>query len=608
MRKFFKFIVQHIKPYRWYAVLNIVFNMIGILFSLFSLAMVIPFMGVLFKTQPRVTELVAFEFNVDSVQKIFYYYLSLIIEKQGESSALVLVSILVVIMFFLKAFFWYFANFFMAPLRNGIVRDIRNRIYVKILKLPLSYFSDSRKGDIISRMTGDVQEIEWSIMSSLEMAFREPINIIFFISALFVMSPELTMFVFVLLPIGGLIIGRVGKSLRKHSMTGQTKMGELMSTIEETLSGSRIVKAFNGQKQMQDKFFSQNQEYTKVSNIVMRRRYLASPMSEFLGAIIIVIVMWYGGKLVLNHESALSPQGFIAYLAIFSQIINPAKAFSTAYYNIQKGMASADRVNFILDADIAIMDTPDAKPIKEFKDCIEYKNVSFSYVEDLVLKDVNLKIEKGKSVALVGQSGSGKSTFVDLLPRFYDVSSGEIWVDGQNIKDYKLHDLRGLMGNVNQVPFLFNDTIYNNIAFGMEGEVTQQQVEDAAKVANAHEFILNTPNGYHSNIGDAGCKLSGGQRQRISIARAVLKNPPILILDEATSALDTESERLVQDALTNLMQNRTSIIIAHRLSTVRHVDEICVLHEGKIVERGKHDELINQNGVYKKLCDLQMFA
>lgn len=606
MKDFLKLAWQFISKYKMYAALNVLFNILSIVFSLFSLTLIIPFLGILFKTSELVTSVPAFAFNLSVLKQYFYYYLSQLVITNGQQAALLFVSGLVIIMILMKSICWYFANYFMTPLRTGVMRDMRNAIYSKILKLPIAFFSETRKGDIISRMSGDVQEIEWSIMSSLEMTFRDPINIILFVVALFMMSAQLTLFVFILLPLSALIIGRIGKTLRKTGLKGQIKIGEVMSTIEETLGGLRIIKAFNAEERARETFYRQNQEYTKIANRLMRRRFLASPVSEFLGVLILVVIMYYGGNLILNSKSALSPDSFIAYLAIFSQIINPAKSFSSAIYNIQKGMSSMDRINAILKAEETIIEKENAKPIVEFKESIEFKNVSFAYESEPVLRNINLKIEKGKTIALVGQSGSGKSTLVDMLPRFYDVTEGEILIDGTPVTDLKIRDLRGLMGNVNQESILFNDTFYNNIAFGVES-TTLNNVTDAAKVANAHQFISTTENGYETNIGDRGGKLSGGQRQRISIARAVLKNPPILILDEATSALDTESEYLVQEALANLMKNRTSIVIAHRLSTIKHADEICVMHEGEIVERGGHEELLSRNGYYKKLYDLQMF-
>ena len=456
-------------------------------------------------------------------------------------------------------------------------------------------------------MTSDVQEIEWSIISSLEMIFRDPVSIVIYLGALFFMSTNLTLFVIVLLPLSGIIIGRLGKKLRKKSFIAQTKMGFLLSIIEETLGGLRIIKAFNAETKTSDKFYTENNSYTRVMTSMLRRRDLASPLSEFLGTAVMVIIMWYGSSIVLTDKSALTSQEFIGYLMLFYLLIAPVKSFSTALYNIQKGMASADRIDAILLSKQEIKEKSNAKSIKDFSSSIEYKNVTFSYIKDKVLKDINIKIEKGKKIALVGQSGSGKSTLVDLLPRFYDVSKGDILIDDLSVKDYKIFDLRNLMGNVNQESILFNDTVFNNIAFGVDN-ATQEQVIDAAKVANAHEFIEKMPEKYQTNIGDRGSKLSGGQRQRISIARAVLKNPPIMILDEATSALDTESERLVQDALENLMKNRTSIVIAHRLSTVVNVDEIYVLQDGVIIEKGKHNDLIKIDGAYKRLYELQSFS
>jgi subfamily B ATP-binding cassette protein MsbA len=475
-----------------------------------------------------------------------------------------------------------------------------------MLKLALPFFSEERKGDIMSRITGDVTEVENSIMSSLDMFLKNPIIIIVLLASMLVMSPRMTLFIFLVLPIAGYIIGRVGKSLKKVSREGQDKMGEILTVVEETLGGLRIIKAFNAEKKMNARFNSELYDYKSIMNRLMRRRELAHPLSELLGTIVIIIVVWYGGTLILSNNSELTGTEFIAYLAIFYQIINPAKAFTTALYSIQKGLASMDRIDKILHADVTIPQAPDAKPVSTLKDSIEYRNVTFAYDEKVVLNNVSLKIEKGKTIALVGQSGSGKTTFVDLLPRFYDVNGGQILIDGVDLRDLKLHDLRDLMGNVNQEAILFNDSIFNNIAFGVEN-TSMPEVIAAAKVANAHDFIIETEHGYDTIIGDRGSKLSGGQRQRLSIARAILKNPPVLILDEATSALDTESERLVQDALENLMKNRTSVVIAHRLSTVRNADLICVFHEGEIIERGTHDELIELDGRYKRLHSMQMF-
>lgn len=581
--------------------------MLSAVFALFTVIMAIPFLGILFQNEPLVTTVPPFEFTIDSLKLHFYYYFSRIIIERGEIQALIFLSAIIITMTFLKNFFHYLALFFLAPLRNNVVKDIREKIYQKILDLPLSYFSGTRKGDVISRTTGDVQEIEVSIISSLEMLFRDPITIIIYLAALFYMSIPLTLFVLLMLPFTGFVIGRIGRSLKATSLKGQKKMGVILSLIEETLGGLRIIKAFNAEEKVKARFESVNSFYTKVMTKMMRRRYMASPLSEFLGTSVMIVIMIYGASLVLGESSDLSSQQFIAYLMLFYLIIAPSKSFSTAYYNIQKGLASAERVNEILSAENNIIDKKDAISISDFRESIEYRDVIFRYDHHDVLTGINLKIEKGKTIALVGQSGSGKSTIADLLPRFYDVASGDILIDGVSVKDLKIRDLRNLMGIVNQESILFNDSFFNNIAFGVES-VSEEDVINAAKVANAHDFISSTKHGYFTNIGDRGGKMSGGQRQRVSIARAVLKNPPIMILDEATSALDTESERLVQDALTNLMKNRTSLVIAHRLSTVQFADEICVLHEGQIVERGKHDDLLKKGGMYKKLHDMQLIV
>ncbi len=601
-----KKIWKYIKPYKWNAIGNITFNIFQIIFSLSALVLVIPFLNILFNQQEAVSVLPKFNYSLESLNQIFNFYVSDLIETSGKQKALLFVSLIVVFVILLKNTFLYFANFFMAPLRNGIVKDIRNKIYSKILVLPLSYYSDERKGDIISRVSNDVKEIEWSIMRSIETVFRDPFTIIFYLGTMIWMSPELTVFLLILLPISGAIIGIVGRSLRKDSKLAQSKLGDILATVEESLSGLRIIKAFTAEKKSEKRFYSINSDYTRIMNKITRKQYLASPMSEFLGVIVMIIIMYYGGSLVLNDQSSLSPSEFIGFIAIFSQIIPPAKAFSTAFYEVRKGLASIDRINIILNADEKITEKEEAKTIDTLNSKIEYKNVSFKYEEKYVLKNINLKIEKGKTVALVGQSGSGKSTLVDLLPRFYDIEEGEILIDGINIKDLKMKSLRSLMGNVNQTPVLFNDTIKNNIAFGIDN-VSIDEVKKASEIANALNFIEETEKSFETNIGDSGTKLSGGQRQRLSIARAVLKNPPIMILDEATSALDTESEKLVQDALNSLMKNHTSIVIAHRLSTIKNADIICVLHEGEIVETGNHSELIEKNGVYKKLHDLQSF-
>lgn len=607
MRDFIIILKRFIPPYRFRLIKSILYNVLHAVFGTLSVTMLIPVLRILFGDQPDITDKVPFSFDAKTLTHLFYYYITSVKIAYGPASTLIFVGLIAVIATGLKTGFSYLATFETIYIRNGVVRDIRRKIFLKILRLPLPFFSEERKGDIISRMTGDVQEVEASIMSSLDMFFQSPILIIVYLTAMFFMSWELTLFVFVLLPVMGGLIGRVGKNLKRHSREGQNKMGELLSLMEETLSGLRIVKAFNAEDKINDKFAKENESYRLIQNRLMRRRSLAHPMSEFLGTIVIIIVLWFGGTLILNHTGSLTAPEFIAYIALFYSIINPAKNLTNAFYSIQKGLAAMDRIDDILQAESTIKEPEHPLVHSEFTQAIEYKNVTFSYSDSqTVLKDISLVIPKGKTIALVGQSGSGKSTFVDLLPRFYDIQQGEITLDGINIKDFSLFNLREFMGNVNQDPILFNDTIFNNIAFGVEN-ATQEQVENAAKIANAHDFIMQSEQGYQTVIGDRGGKLSGGQRQRLSIARAVLKNPPIMILDEATSALDTESEKLVQQALDNLMKNRTSVVIAHRLSTIRNADLICVFHEGKIVERGTHEELLKQNGIYTKLYSMQNF-
>lgn len=599
-------VVRYILPYKGAALLNILFNVLSAIFSLCTFTMVIPFLGILFKTQEPVREAVEFSLtNFESIKHNFYYWLTTIIDTRGELQALISIAVIFVIATFFKTATMYLANHFMVPIRNGVVRDIRNAMFNRTLYLPISYFSDEHKGNIIARMTSDVQEIEWGITGSLEMIFRDPVKIIIYLASMVFISWQLTIFAFIILPLVGLLIGKTGRTLRKTSMTGQKKMGSLLSQIEEMIGGLRVIKAFNAEKHISDKFVNDNEDYTKLMNHVNRVRFLASPLSEFLATVAVVIIMCFGGTMILTEESMLSSEALIGYLLIFSQIIQPAKSLSTAWFNIKKAMASVDRVNEILDARNPIIDTQGANEITGFDNEIEFRNVRFSYNNDTeVLKGIDLTVKKGQTVAIVGQSGSGKSTMVDLIPRFYDVTEGEILIDGKNIRDYNLKQLRSLMGYVNQTPILFNDTIYNNITLGQEG-ISKEDVEMAAKIANAYDFIMETENGFQTNIGDGGCKLSGGQRQRISIARALLKNPPILILDEATSALDTESERLVQDAITKLMKSRTSVVVAHRLSTIKNADVIVVINDGKIVEAGRHDELLEKQGTYYKLHKLQ---
>lgn len=597
-------IFRYILPYKWSAIGNIVFNFLSTIFTLFSFGLVIPFLNVLFGQQELVNEMQTWSFNTTVILHNFKFWLSQIILDHGELKALVMLGILVSVATLGKTASWYLASYFMVPVRNGVVRDIRNNLYRKILDLHIGYFSEEKRGNIIARMTNDVQEIDFSIMSSMTMLFRDPIKIIAFVGTLFFLNFKLTLFVLMVLPVAGLIIGRIGKSLRRRSQDGQRRMGHLMSIIEETVFGLQIIKAFNAENHQDDKFNDVNKGYTNVQNKINRRRALASPITELLATITIVFVMWYGGRIILV-EGNLDPAELISYLLIFSQVITPAKSLSTAMYNIQKGLASVDRINEILKAKNKIQNPkhPVSKP--SFKDRIEYRNVNFAYEDVPVLKNINLNIDYGKTIALVGQSGSGKTTLADLLPRFYDLKEGQITIDGIDIRDMKLEDLRSLIGYVNQSPILFNDTFANNIRFGAEN-VSDEDIVKAAKIAHAHEFIMESEKGYDTNIGDGGGKLSGGQRQRLSIARAILKNPPIMILDEATSALDTESEKLVQQALDNLMKDRTSIVIAHRLSTIKNADEICVMQYGEILEQGKHEDLLKMDGIYTKLYNMQI--
>lgn len=615
MKDFVRVLKRFVPPYKKYVVLNILFNILSAILNLFSFALIIPILNILFKTDDEVYVYRPWEWDwssweswkgsFDLIKNNFFSYISGMIDKEGGSFTLIILGVFLVVMTLLKVLAMYMAFYTMIPIRTGVVRDVRNRINKKITELPLGFFSEERKGDIIARVSGDVNEIETSIMSSLDMLFKNPILIVIYLAAMLIISWQLTLFVFILLPVAGYVMGKVGKTLKRKSLLGQSQWGALMSQIEETLSGLRIIKAFNAEKKIQKRFEESNETFRRTTNRIYRRQQLAHPMSEFLGTATIVIILWYGGTLILSNNSPIDASTFIYYLVIFYSIINPAKDLSKATYAIQKGLASVERVDKILMAESNIHSPANPKPIA-LNEAINYKDVWFRYQQEWVLKGISLRIDKGKTVALVGQSGSGKSTLVDLLPRFYDVERGSIMIDGTDIRDASLYDLRGLMGNVNQEAILFNDTFFNNIAFGVES-ATPEEVEEAARIANAHEFIMASEEGYHTNIGDRGGKLSGGQRQRISIARAILKNPPILILDEATSALDTESERLVQEALENLMRNRTTIVIAHRLSTIRNADEICVMHEGEIVERGKHDELLAIDGYYKRLCDMQKF-
>jgi len=611
----FKFIIllkRFIPPYKKYVFLSLLFNLLTTFFSLFSFAAIIPLLNMLFKTTQAVKTYQTwtwddkFKVIVDGIQNNVSFSIQRFIENVGPSAALLYIGLFLVVMTALKVGTAYLGAHFLIPIRTGVLRDLRNQLYKKIISLPIGFFTAERKGDIMSRMTGDVNEVEASIMSSLEMVFKNPIMILIYLGVMFVMSWELTLFVLVLLPFSGYLIGKIGKSLKRRSTEGQEQTGELLSQIEETLGGLRVVKAFNAEHKLEARFSLLNEKTRKTFTRLNRRYNLAHPVSELLGTIVIAILLWFGGVLILGHRSSIDAAQFIYYIVIFYSIIAPSKDLSKASYSIQKGMASLERVDMILMSENTIKDPEEPQIIHTFSDKIEFRNLGFKYETDWVLRNINLIVPKGKTVALVGQSGSGKSTLVDLLPRYYDAVEGEILMDGVNIKNYKVHDIRSQMGNVNQEAILFNDTFFNNIAFGVES-ATLEQVIEAAKIANAHDFISATENGYETSIGDRGSKLSGGQRQRVSIARAILKNPPILILDEATSALDTESEKLVQDALENLMLNRTTLVVAHRLSTIKRADEICVMHEGKIVERGKHDDLVAMDGYYKKLCDMQSF-
>jgi subfamily B ATP-binding cassette protein MsbA len=612
MFKFITLLKRFIPPYKKYVFLSLLFNLLTTFFSLFSFAAIIPLLNMLFKTTQAVKTYQTwtwddkFKVIVDGIQNNVSFSIQRFIENVGPSAALLYIGLFLVIMTALKVGTAYLGAHFLIPIRTGVLRDLRNQLYKKIISLPIGFFTAERKGDIMSRMTGDVNEVEASIMSSLEMVFKNPIMILIYLGVMFAMSWKLTLFVLVLLPFSGYLIGKIGKSLKRRSTEGQEQTGELLSQIEETLGGLRVVKAFNAEHKLEARFSLLNEKTRKTFTRLTRRYNLAHPVSELLGTIVIAILLWFGGVLILGHKSSIDASQFIYYIVIFYSIIAPSKDLSKASYSIQKGMASLERVDMILKSENTIKDPEEPQIIHTFSDKIEFRNLGFKYETDWVLRDINLIVPKGKTVALVGQSGSGKSTLVDLLPRYYDAVEGEILMDGVNIKNYKAHDIRSQMGNVNQEAILFNDTFFNNIAFGVES-ATLEQVIEAAKIANAHDFISATENGYETSIGDRGSKLSGGQRQRVSIARAILKNPPILILDEATSALDTESEKLVQDALENLMLNRTTLVVAHRLSTIKRADEICVMHEGKIVERGKHDDLVALNGYYKKLCDMQSF-